>query len=500
MSTALYRWGRWTSAHPWRVLLASLLVVLGMGGLVGVTGVSFDDEFSIPGTEAQQGLEALEQRFPQAAGASAQVVVVAPEGERLTDGEAREQVDDLVARLADVEHVTAASDPFDGGTTVSDDGRYALVQVQLDPDVAVLDEETKDALAEAAAVPEGSGLRSSLGGAALQEQGVHLSVTEALGVVVALVVLAITFGSALAAGIPLVTALIGVVVGLAGLAASTAVTSVNSSSPTLALMIGLAVGIDYALFVVSRHRTNLAESEVGVAESVARSLATSGSAVVFAGATVVIALLGLSVAQIPFLTVMGAAAAATVAVAVVVALTVLPAVLSLFGERLRPKPSRRPRRRSRGGELWVGLRHAQAVGHHRPRGGGPRAHRDPGQGHGPRPAGQRDLRGGQRRARHLRPGGRGLRRRLQRTPAGHRRHHRHHRPARHDAGHRRRDRGPARRGGRRAVDAERAGRHRPRAGDPHRRRARRRHRRPRRPSCVRSHRSSRTSTASPTCG
>ena len=355
MSTALYRWGRWTSAHPWRVLLASLLVVLGMGGLVGVTGVAFDDEFSIPGTEAQQGLEALEQRFPQAAGASAQVVVVAPEGERLADGDAREQVDDLVARLADVEHVTAASNPFDGGTTVSDDGRYALVQVQLDPDVAVLDEETKDALAEAAAVPEGSELRSSLGGAALQEQGVHLSLTEGLGVVVALVVLAITFGSALAAGIPLVTALIGVVVGLAGLAASTAVTSVNSSSPTLALMIGLAVGIDYALFVVSRHRTNLAESAVGVAESVARSLATAGSAVVFAGATVVIALLGLSVAQIPFLTVMGAAAAATVAVAVVVALTVLPAVLSLFGERLRPKLSRRPRQRSRGGERWAGL-------------------------------------------------------------------------------------------------------------------------------------------------
>ena len=355
MSTALYRWGRWTSAHPWRVLLASLVVVLGTGGLVGVTGVAFDDEFSIPGTEAQQGLEALEQRFPQAAGASAQVVVVAPEGERLADGDARDQVDDLVARLADVEHVTAATSPFDGATTVSDDGRYALVQVQLDPDVAVLDEETKDALAEAAAVPEGSGLRSSLGGAALQEQGVHLSVTEGLGVVVAMVVLAITFGSALAAGIPLVTALIGVVVGLAGLAAATAVTSVNSSSPTLALMIGLAVGIDYALFVVSRHRTNLAESDVGVAESVARSLATAGSAVVFAGATVVIALLGLSVAQIPFLTVMGAAAAATVAVAVVVALTVLPAVLSLFGERLRPKPSRRQRRRSRGGERWAGL-------------------------------------------------------------------------------------------------------------------------------------------------
>ncbi len=354
MSTALYRWGRWSARHPWRVLLASLLVVLGMGGLVGVTGVSFDDEFSIPGTEAQQGLEALEQRFPQASGASAQVVVVAPEGTQLADGGAREEVDALVARLADVEDVTTASDPFAGGTTVSDDGRYALVQVQLDPDVTVVGDDLKEALEEAAAVPEGSDLRTSLGGNALQEQGVHLSVTEALGVVVALVVLAITFGSALAAGIPLLTALIGVVVGLAGLAASTALTSVNSSSPTLALMIGLAVGIDYALFVVSRHRATLAEG-VGVHESVARSLATAGSAVVFAGATVVIALLGLAVAQIPFLTVMGAAAAGTVAVAVVVALTVLPALLALLGERLRPRPPRRERARSAMGQRWVGV-------------------------------------------------------------------------------------------------------------------------------------------------
>ncbi len=355
MSTALYRWGRWSALHPWRVLLASLLVVLGAGGLVGLTGVSFDDEFSIPGTEAQQGLEALEQRFPQAAGASAQVVVVAPEGEQLTEGANRTEVDDLVARLAAVDDVTTASDPFtEGGTTVSDDGRYALVQVQLDPSVTVVEEPLQDALEEAATVPRDSDLRTSLGGAALREQGVHVSIAEALGVVVAVVVLAITFGSALAAGIPLLTALIGVAVGMAGLAAATAVTTVNSSSPTLALMIGLAVGIDYALFIVSRHRSTLADG-VGVHESVARSLATAGSAVVFAGATVVIALLGLSVAQIPFLTVMGAAAAGTVAVAVVVALTVLPAMLSLTGERLRPRPSRQERGRSALGARWVGL-------------------------------------------------------------------------------------------------------------------------------------------------
>lgn len=359
MSSALYRWGRTSAAHPWRVLLASLVVVLGVLGLAAVTGPSFDDEFSIPGTESQQGLDALEQRFPQAAGASAQAVVVAPEGERLTDDAHRAEVEDLVARLGDVEHVSAASDPLAEGGTLSDDGRYALVQVQLDSDQAGVTDETVTALEDAAAAPDGSDLTTSLGGQALQEQGVHLSVTEALGVVVALVVLALTFGSALAAGIPLVTALIGVAVGMGGLVAATAVTSVNSSSPTLALMIGLAVGIDYALFVVSRHRATLAEG-VAVHESIARSLATAGSAVVFAGATVVIALLGLGVARIPFLTVMGAAAAATVAVAVVVALTVLPAILSLFGERLRPRPSRFRRQaddaaRTTLGARWVDL-------------------------------------------------------------------------------------------------------------------------------------------------
>jgi RND superfamily putative drug exporter len=359
VSSALYRWGRTSAAHPWRVLLASLVVVLGVLGLAGVTGAAFDDEFSIPGTESQQGLDALEQRFPQAAGTSAQVVVVAPEGSELADAANRSEVEDLVARLADVEHVDAATDPFSEGGQLSDDGRYALIQVQLDSDQAGVTDATIEGLEDAVALPEGSQLRTSLGGQALQVQGVHLSITEALGVVVALVVLALTFGSALAAGIPLVTALIGVAVGMGGLVAATAVTSVNSSSPTLALMIGLAVGIDYALFVVSRHRATLAEG-VGVHEAIARSLATAGSAVVFAGATVVIALLGLGVAQIPFLTVMGAAAAATVAVAVVVALTVLPAILSLFGERLRPEPSRFRRHtddatRTTLGARWVAL-------------------------------------------------------------------------------------------------------------------------------------------------
>ena len=160
---------------------------------------------------------------------------------------------------------------------------------------------------------------------------------ELLGLLVSYLILAITFGSFLAAGMPILSSLVGVGVTLSAVVIVTNVTTVSSSAPTLAEMLGLAVGIDYALFILSRHRRNLAEGH-SPAESMSRALATAGSAVVFAGATVVIALTGLTVAGIPVLTVMGLAAAAAVTIAVSLALTLLPAIALLLGERLRPKP------------------------------------------------------------------------------------------------------------------------------------------------------------------
>ncbi|MGE5718282.1 MAG: MMPL family transporter, partial [Nocardioidaceae bacterium] len=207
-----------------------------------------------------------------------------------------------------------------------------------------LDERTVEDLSEAArSLPEGSSLDVHLGGSLFANTTVHLSVLEGLGVLVALAVLAVTFGSLLAAGMPIVTAILGVGVAMAGVLTVAAFTQISSSTPTLALMIGLAVGIDYALFIVSRHRGHLV-GDMDVEESVARSTATAGSAVIFAGATVVIALCGLVVAKIPFLAVMGFAAAAAVAVAVLIALTAVPAMLALAGERLRPRPGSRAAR------------------------------------------------------------------------------------------------------------------------------------------------------------
>ncbi|HLN76999.1 MAG TPA: MMPL family transporter [Nocardioidaceae bacterium] len=345
MSSFLYRLGRRLARRGKLVLAAWLVVLVGSGVVAVAAGGQLQDDLTIPGTEAQEGIDVLGRQFPEAAGTSGQVLFVAPEREGLRNH--RDEIRHVLHGLEAVDHVVLVTDPFDADqrrVALSDDGRHALAQVQLDIPLERLDQQTIEDLAEAAQdVPRGSTLRVHLGGSIFTNHTVHLSVVEGLGVLVALVVLAVTFGSFLAAGMPIVTAILGVGVAMAGVLTVASVTDISSSTPTLALMIGLAVGIDYALFIVSRHRGQLV-SDMGVEESIARSLATAGSAVIFAGATVVIALCGLVVARIPFLAVMGFAAATAVAVAVLIALTAVPAMLGVLGERLRPRPGSRAAR------------------------------------------------------------------------------------------------------------------------------------------------------------
>ena len=198
------------------------------------------------------------------------------------------------------------------------------------------------------------GSEASVGGQAFSGETPGLSISEGMGVLVALVVLFFTLGSLRAAGMPLLTALLGVGLTMALIFGATGVATISSTTPLLALMLGLAVGIDYALFITSRHRDQLRDG-MDAEESVARAVATSGSAVVFAGMTVMIALCGLAVAGIPFLTTMGVAAAIGVAIAVLIALTLLPALLGFAGESLRPKP-----RRVRGGAAAAAGRRGRA--------------------------------------------------------------------------------------------------------------------------------------------
>ncbi|MGW7683043.1 MMPL family transporter [Kribbella sp. NPDC054772] len=337
MANFLYRLGRFS--YQRRRLVAAVwalfLVLLGVGALT--LGGKTANTFSIPGTESQRALDALKQELPAASGASATVVVKAPDGKTLADPTVKAAVGATVAKVTKVPEVIAAVDPFTS-KAISPDGTTGLISVQFDKPADELSAESSDGYDGLSGLSSGD-LKVVPGGqikAGIPEIGA----TEVIGVAVAAVVLVVTFGSLVAAGMTLVTALLGVLAGMAGLFIVTAFTDVSSTAPILALMLGLAVGIDYSLFISSRHRSQLAEG-MDPEESVARATATAGSAVLFAGATVVIALAGLSVVGVPFLTAMGLAAAATVLTAVLVALTLLPALLGFVGNRVLPRKIRK---------------------------------------------------------------------------------------------------------------------------------------------------------------
>ncbi|MER5634088.1 MMPL family transporter [Streptomyces nitrosporeus] len=333
MAILLYRLGRLSFRRRGRVVALWLLLLALLGGGAAVFSGPTTSKFSIPGTESQKAMDALSREFPQAGGATGSIVVAAPEGEKLTPA----AVAPVTEEAAKVPGVLAAVDPF-VSKAVSQDGRYALVQVQFDGVVDDITDAQREAFSEAGASAEG--LRVEHGGEIMR--GVpEIGSTEVIGVAVAALVLVLTFGSLVAAGMTLLNALIGVGAGMAGLFALSSTVELTSTAPILALMLGLAVGIDYALFITSRYRHYLAEGMDGE-EAAGRATGTAGSAVVFAGATVVIALAGLAVAGVPFLTVMGLAAAATVALAVLVSLTLLPAVLGFAGVRVLPRKQRAP--------------------------------------------------------------------------------------------------------------------------------------------------------------
>ncbi|MFI1439823.1 MMPL family transporter [Streptomyces fructofermentans] len=339
MATLLYRLGAF-GARRWRTMLVGWLLALGaVIGLGFSLAGSFEDSSSIPGSPAQTALDRMDRHFPSPDTQSAQIVFRAPPGQRLTDPGLRKPLAATLAATGDVRGVAEVGDPVEEGA-VSEDGRTAVAEVAFttkeDEDVPA---GTLDAVRAAGAHAERAGLVTIYGGDAFEESTSPFGPAEMVGLGVALVILVITFGSLVAAGLPLVTAVLGVVGTMAAMTGLATVVGVTDSAPTLSIMLGLAVGIDYALFIVSRHRAQLAAG-MPVARSVAEANATAGSAVVFAGATVVIALAGLSVAGVPMLTSMGLASAGAVAMAVVLALGLLPAVMGMAGTRLTPRPGK----------------------------------------------------------------------------------------------------------------------------------------------------------------
>ena len=332
MAWHLFRLGRWSFRHR-RIVAGfwvALLLVVGTGALT-LSGKT-SDQFTLPGIESTKAFDLIKERTPSAApdGATARVVFQAPEGERLTTGRNQSLVRETLAATKTGD-VTTMTDPFTTGT-VSQDGRTAYATVSYDKASIELTTADKNALTDAPEKARDAGLRVEIGGDALQTIP-ETGVTEGLGVLIAIVVLLITFGSLLVAGMPLLTALIGVGIGVASITTLTGFIDLGSTTPILATMLGLAVGIDYALFIVSRYRYEVKGGR-DYEDAAARAVGTAGTAVVFAGLTVIIALAGLSVVNISFLTQMGLAAAGTVAVAVLIALTLLPAIFGFAKGRV----------------------------------------------------------------------------------------------------------------------------------------------------------------------
>lgn len=369
MAKLLFRIGRWSFIHKWLVIIVWVVAFVGVGGTALTVQKGFNDVFAIDDMPSTQATELLQEHFPEmgdpAEESSVHVVFEAPEGQKLNDPKLMEAMDQTVASLKkNVPHLgdtLQLENPvtmnkglqkelvkrevemglpvdtarLDAHTlrTYSDDGRYGTMSFTFDvPLPADVTKEDRQAVEDAAAISRDAGMTVEVGGPGYGDPIAIEPISEVAGLIVAFIILAVTFGSLLAAGMPLITAVIGIGIGSLIAVGATALVPLNSMTPTLGLMLGLAVGIDYALFIMSRYRDELRHGRSRL-DAIGLATGTAGSAVVFAGLTVIIALVGLRVANIPFLSYMGYAAAANVTIAVFVALTFLPALLGAMGNR-----------------------------------------------------------------------------------------------------------------------------------------------------------------------
>jgi RND superfamily putative drug exporter len=331
MSVVLYRLARWCYRQRVVVLVVWLVAGAGIVSLALASGGKTTDSLTIPGTESQRMESLLQEKLPAAAGASTQVVFAVKSG-KLTETSKKQALEKTVAALATVPQVAGVDDPFTG-KSISPDARVALATVNYTAAAGDVKSSTLDKLEPAVAAARAAGVDVEFSGEVYPGKSSGVGSAEIIGLGVALVILIVTLGSFLAGALPILTAMCGVVISLMGMTALASVLDVASAATTVGLMLGISCGIDYALFILSRHRNYVLE---GYAPEVAagRAAGTAGSSVVFAALSVVFALCGLVVVGIPFLTVMGLAAAGAILIGLLVALTLLPAVLGLVGVRI----------------------------------------------------------------------------------------------------------------------------------------------------------------------
>ena len=343
MTSFLYRFGRACARHPFRVLLTWLVVAVAATMANGAVGGPTSDEFTIPGSESQAAFDLLEERFPEENGAGSRVVFHTEDG-TLAEPAHQAAVESTLTALGSLPHTTDVSNPFDArGPTVSPDGTIGFADVSYDTDELELAD--FDAAEAAVATARDAGIDVAYSGALAWAGAEQEAGSEMVGIGIAIIVLLVAFGSVIAMGIPVGTAIFGVLIGMSLLGILAGQTDVPEVSPMIATMIGLGVGLDYALFVVTRHRELLHEGH-SVHDAAAKANATAGQAVLFAGVTVVIAICGLQVSGIPAVATMGYSAAIVVAVSMLLAVTLLPALLGLAGTKIDKLRLPRLRRRS----------------------------------------------------------------------------------------------------------------------------------------------------------
>ncbi|WP_192582890.1 MMPL family transporter [Streptomyces albicerus] len=353
MSRLLYRIGHFSGRHPWRVIMTWVVIAAAAFLLNQSFGGSADETFKVPGIESQKAAEALEDKFPQESISTANIIFHSDEG--LTRSEVKAAVTEARTELAAVPHVVAVSDPYDArGPTLSPDGRTGFTTLAFDTEEKVTaaqfdaaERATEPIRAAGVQVEYDGGLGSAKGEEA---DGVP---SEVLGVAFAVVILAVAFGSLVAMSLPIVVALVAILIGFSTIGVISGLMAVPEIATIVAMMLGLGIGIDYALFVLTRHRQNLANG-MAVPEAVGRANSTAGLSVLFAGVTVIVAITGLQLSGLRMLTVIGWASAIMVTVTLLAALTLLPAMLGLAGRRVnslripfvKPKPAYNPKSKS----------------------------------------------------------------------------------------------------------------------------------------------------------
>ena len=330
MSHLLYKIGNFAGRHPWRIIGAWVFLAGAIFMVNSSHGGGYDETFSLPGSESQAAADAIQDRFPQETLYSSNVVLHSDEG--LTSPATRAAVDRAVHKLADAPHVVAVSSPYDPrGPTVSTDGKTAFATVGFDTEKIGLTE--YDAAEKAVQGLRDAGIQVEYDGGLGYAKVSGGGNSEMIGILMAVIILAIAFGSLVAMSLPIVAALTAIVVGSSAIGIMAGIVAVPEVTGVVAIMLGLGVGIDYALFILSRHRQNLAAG-LSVPVAIGRANATAGLSVLFAGVTVIVAILGLKVAGIPMMTMMGYGSAIMVAVVMLAAITLLPAMLGVVKHRV----------------------------------------------------------------------------------------------------------------------------------------------------------------------